>query len=117
MSILNLNWAEGTTAVNGLNWGWDRASQPRIALRLWRLMIYFRRRSNWIMEGNKEAHNTPKMKRIYWDVSWQHYFLMGGLEYDFMTKRLVFNNRAISFQMLIDFIEREGINAPTKPRS
>jgi len=52
--------AEGIASRQGINWTNDKASSPMIVIKVWRLMIFFRRRSKWIWEANKHKKDFPR---------------------------------------------------------
>ena len=58
--------AEGTPHWQGINWMWDQSSKPQIGIKLGRLLIWFRRRSAWIMSGYK-AQNQ-KANRYFFEI-------------------------------------------------
>ena len=52
--------AESVAPRQGINWTNDKANSPMIVIKVWRLMIFFRRRSKWVWEGNKHKKDFPR---------------------------------------------------------
>lgn len=115
MSILIHRRAEGDTCRNGLNWTWDKSSQPTLVFRLGKLIIYFRRRSDYIFNSNP---NAKWYYRYIFSCDWVGYFLVGALQYKFETNTLQVRNKSVTYEQLVDFIEKEGtlVNTSTPTR-
>lgn len=94
---------EGDLLFPGINWTRDRSSKIRIVVKLWRLHIYYRLRSDLIIAK----------RRHIWDVSFERPMIFDGLEYKFDCRCLAYKDCCISVEILQDIIEQYGLPTDT----
>jgi len=84
--------SEGTECLNGINWNRSWNTRLEIVIKLGRLYLYFRLRSNKV-----------RGRRFVWSIDWSRKYIIGRcIEFEFDTMSLIINHQRISVEFLED---------------
>lgn len=93
---------EGDPLRQGINWCWDKASKPILALKLWRFIWYWRRRSDWIMKASRGVDGNPINfpRHIFGFDIIPHSYGSGSMSINFDERTLTIGKRTVTYDLL-----------------
>lgn len=90
---------EGEVCRNGINWTVTKISAPLIVFKMWRLTLYFRRRSDYLM-----LMSEAPTKRYVFGFDWTTLWSIGSIRPDFERRGIIVDGVPISLEFMEDVL-------------